>query len=117
MDIDRQISKPLPDYSTSYEDSAIFQSVNGKKLGKQIKTLNTTSIIEFKRFIDYRYYPEKRYSNRKVKDYHKKDLQCLEDLKIELSNKNNIREKIKNIAIHELVTEIENIIQKLKSIP
>jgi hypothetical protein len=112
-----KLYKPLPDYSTSYENSAIFQSVNGKILGKRIKTFNTKSIRDFKNFIHYRYYPDKRFPHGDIKDYHKDDLQCLEDLKIELSKKHNRKEKIKNIAINELLTELENIIQKLNKPP
>jgi hypothetical protein len=53
--------------------------MNQLSIKNNIKTLSTKSIVEFKSFIEYRYYPEKRYSNGKLENYHKDDLQCLED--------------------------------------
>ena len=109
----KKLNDSTPDYHTCYERTAIFQSVNGKMFARRIKSFNPKSINNFKNFIDYRYYPEKRYSNGKLEDYHKDDLKCLEDLKNELSKKKNTREKIKNIALSELIQELDTVIKKL----
>jgi len=116
MELYEKLNKSTPDHYTNYEFTAIFQSVNGKKLCKQIKALSTKSIRDFISFIDYRYSPEKRYKNGKLDDYHKDDLKCLEDLKNELSKKKSAREKIKNIALSELTQELDAVIKKLTKI-
>jgi hypothetical protein len=113
MQIYSKLTESLPDYSTQYEYSAILRPVNGKKLGQKIKTFNPKSISDFKNFIHYRYYPEERYSNGRLENYHKDDRNCLVDLKKELSKNIRKRNKIKNRAIINLVKEIDDVINKL----
>jgi hypothetical protein len=107
---------PLPDKSTTYEYSAIFKSINGKKLGKRIKQFGSKGVFEFKRFLHKRYFPEERYSNVELESYHKDDLNCLIDLYSELGSNLKKYEKIKNRMINELISELDKIIEKLKSI-
>jgi hypothetical protein len=110
-----KLSQTQPDFSQAYEYSAIFEPVNGKVLGKRIKTFSSKSIFDFKNFIHYRYYPEERFRNGKLEDYHKNDKTCLEELKTELSKGLKKREIIKNKAINNLIEELEKIIDKLQA--
>lgn len=112
----QKLAETLPDYSTQYEYSAIFHPVNGKRLGKKIKSFSSKSISDFKSFIHHRYYPEERYSNGCLEKYHKDDKNCLVDLKNELSRNIGKRNKIKYMSISDLVTEIDNVINKLNEI-
>lgn len=109
-----KLSEALPDYTTTYNYTAIFRYVDGKKLGRRLKSFSSKSIIEFRYFIHYRYYPEERYSNGRLEDYHKDEKNCMVDIKEELKKGLKKRERIKNLAINELSEELENVVKKLE---
>lgn len=111
-----KLSEALPDFTTNYNYTAIFKSVDGKKLGRKLKTFSPKSIIQFRYFIQYRYFPEKRYSNGRLEDYHKGDKKSLIELREELQKGLKVRERIKNIAINELSEEIGNVVIKLQEL-
>jgi hypothetical protein len=111
-----KLKEPLPDGSDWYERTAIFKTVDGKKLGKQIKSFKTRAIMDFKSFIHSRYYPEERYSNVRLEEYHKDDLTCLVDLRTELEKNMKSSERIKNRMLRELILELETIIDKINKI-
>lgn len=114
--LNRKLKETIPDGSDWYERTAIFKTVDGKKLGKKIKTFKTKSIMDFKFFIHSRYYPEESYTNVRLEEYHKDDITCLVDLRTELGKSMKSREKIKNRMLNELIQELETIIDKLNKI-
>jgi len=111
-----KLKETIPDGSDCYERTAIFKTVDGKKLGKKIKSFKTKSIMDFKSFIHSRYYPEERYSNIRLEEYHKDDITCLVDLRTELGKNMKSREKIKNRMLNKLIQELEIIVDKINKI-
>jgi len=111
-----RLKEPLPDGSDWYERTAIFKTVNGRRLGKRIKSFKSRAIFDFKSFIHSRYYPEERYVNVRIENYHKDDISCLVDLRTELEKNMISRERIKNRMLNELITELEAIITKINLI-
>ena len=69
--------------------------------------------MDFKAFIIRRYYPEKIYVDGSLENYHKLDLQCLTDLRTELARNMKSREIIKNKALREFISYLDEIIEKL----
>ncbi len=98
-----KLQENLPDGHGWYKDTAVFKTVDGKKLGKRLKSFKSKAILDFKSFIHSRYYPEEQFSNVTLEEYHKDDIQCLMDLQIELGENMKIREKIKNRMLNELI--------------
>lgn len=111
-----KLKEPLPDGSDWYERTPILKTVEGKKLGKRIKSFKTKAIMDFKSFIHSRYYPEETYANVRLEQYHKDDLTCLVDLKTELGKNMKSSERIKNRMLKELIVELETIIDKINRI-
>lgn len=111
-----KLKENLPDGRGWYESTAIFKTIDGKKLGKRIKSLNSKAIFDFNSFIHYRYYPEERYSNAKLESYHKDDISCLIEMRSELGRNLKTRERIKNRMVKEFISELEIIIKKIEEI-
>lgn len=111
-----KLKETIPDGSDWYERTAIFKTVDGKKLGEKVKSFKTKSILDFKSFIHSRYYPEERYTNVRLESYHKDDITCLVDLRTELGKNMKTREKIKNRMLNELIQELEVIVDKINKI-
>lgn len=111
-----KLKETLPDGSDWYERTAILKTVDGKKMGKRIKLFKTRPIMDFKSFIHSRYYPEERYSNVRLEQYHKDDLPCLVDLRTELGKNMKSRERIKNRMLREFILELETIIDKINKV-
>lgn len=110
------LGEATPDRRTTYEYTSIFKTVNGKKLGKRLKGLNTKSIFDFKSFLHYRYFPEEKYSNVTLEKYHKDDLNCLENLQKEININLKKREVIKNRMLQDFNSELLIIIDKIRKI-
>jgi hypothetical protein len=105
----------MPNYQTAYEYYSIFKPIDGKKLGKLIKSFSSKSIHEFTSFIHYRYYPEARFTNGKLESYHRNDIRCLETMKSELLKGLKKRSPIKTKAIHELTENLIKVLEKLNN--
>ncbi|QXP78800.1 MULTISPECIES: P-loop NTPase fold protein [Winogradskyella] len=116
VEIYSKLKEAIPDATNVYERTAIFKDVNGNKLGRKIKLLNNKALFDFKNFIHSRYYPEETYSNVVLQPYHKDDLTCLIDLKDEIQKNRKKRELIKNRLLTEFKNDLENIIEKVKSV-
>lgn len=111
-----KLKENLPNGQGWYKETAVFKTVDGKKLGNRIKSFNNRAILDFKSFIHERYHPEESYSNVTLEEYHKDDVRCLIELRKELGNNLKVREKIKNRMLNELMLELEAIIDKIKKI-
>lgn len=111
-----KLNEVVPSRYGRYEDIAIFKHVDGNKLGRKIKSFNSKAIYDFKYFIHSRYYPEEKYTNVTLKEYHVDDLNCLKNLNNELKNKMKVREQIKNRALKELILELDNIEKRIEKI-
>ncbi|MDO3695995.1 P-loop NTPase fold protein [Wenyingzhuangia sp. chi5] len=105
-----------PESNTTYENTAIFEYVNGKKLGEKIKLLSNKSLLSFKHFLHSRYYPEEKYTNVSLQSYHKNDIKCLSELIIILKKNIKKRDLIKNKIISLFSNDLENIIIKLNKL-
>ena len=108
--------EPLPDRHNVYRSIAIFESINGKKIGRILKGLNTTSIYDFKSFLHSRYFPEEEISNVTLEPYHKDDLRCLKELQEEINSNRKKRKIITNHMLDQLDKELTAIIDKLNAI-
>ncbi len=82
-----KLDEVLPNHHGTYERTAIFKYVDGRKLGRRIKAFNSKVIYDFKYFVHRRYYPEEIYTNGTLEKYHFDDLDCLIALKDELQKK------------------------------
>jgi len=111
-----KLKENLPDGRGWYESTAIFKTIDGKKLGKRIKSFNSKAILDFNSFIHNRYSPEERYSNAKLESYHKDDISCLVEMRSELGRNLKTRERIKNRMLNEFILELETIIKKIEEI-
>lgn len=110
------MNEVVPDNSTTLDNTPIFEFIKGKKLAKRVLKLRPEKIGEFNRFLYFRYSPDKRYSNGHLERYHKNDLNCLRDLKLEVEKNLPIRKKISRYALKYLTNELTDIIAKLESL-
>jgi len=94
-----------------YKSTKILKYVNGKKFGKKIKQLNNENIFKFIGLINYRYLAEVV-----LKEYHKEDLKCIEELQFEIQKNLKKREVIKNRLLNILKEDLSNVIEKLKKL-
>jgi hypothetical protein len=51
-----------------------------QRLAKVIFKFNNEGILRFKQFIEYRYFPEKSYSNKSIEEKQRKEKDFLENL-------------------------------------
>lgn len=114
--LNSKLKETTPESGEYYERTAIFKNINGKKVGRRIKSFKTKVIDEFYWFLHTRYYPEETYSNAKLEEYHKNEVKFLEDLKVELGKNMKSREKIKNLVLNDFINKLEAIIIKINNI-
>ncbi len=114
--MDEYLRKPTPDRNRTYKDTPIFASVNGKKMGKCIASLNNHATREFFQFIEVRYSPEKVYTNGHLEIYHARDKQCLLDMSKFLKGKMNAFSEIKKYNYKSYIKLLTEIILKLDNL-
>jgi hypothetical protein len=115
-DLYAKIEESLPNHQGTFNNTAIFKFVDGKKLGKKVKKFNPKAIFDFKDFIHIRYYPEEKYSNLKLERYLKDDLRCLKELREELGKDLKSRQPITSRIINDLIKDLDRIEKKINEI-
>lgn len=69
------------------ENTSIFKDLDTGKLSEIIFNLNNKGIRDLLDYFIYRYYPEQRYSNLSIEDYHKEELDFINNLERDLTQK------------------------------
>ncbi|RLD63091.1 MAG: hypothetical protein DRJ01_04650 [Bacteroidetes bacterium] len=111
-----KVEESSPNHSLTFDTTAIFKFIDGKKLARNLKSFNPKAISDFKDFIHIRYYPEERFSNRKLEQYHKDDLRCLIELKDELGKALKSRQPITNRMINGFIDDLNKIEKKINEL-
>lgn len=105
------------DLGNIIERTPMLAKLNPKKFAETILNLNNESLFRLKFFFEYRYFPEKKYSNVTIEDHQRKEKELLLKLhtKIskEINSKKNIKKIIRKHALNELNTMIKNSIDRL----
>ena len=104
-----KLEEALPYGSDLRDRTAIFQAVDGKKLGDRIKSFKNKSIRDFQSFIRNQY-------SVKLTEYRKNDITCLVDLKKELEKNRDPDKPIKYLSLNALIKELEKCVEKIKGI-
>ncbi|PQA92680.1 hypothetical protein B0A69_14555 [Chryseobacterium shigense] len=99
------------------EHTPMFSKLNPNKFAETILGLNNDGIFRFKQFIEYRYFPEKTYSNITIEDHQRQEKDLLLKLQTkllkEIKSKKNRDKIIRIYALNELNTMIEKSIERL----
>ncbi|MDR0789206.1 MAG: KAP family NTPase [Bacteroidales bacterium] len=103
-----QLSQTTPDSLTSYNRTAIFKLIDGKKLAKHLQELPIKVINNFYLFIRDRY---------NVKEnYYKDDLTCLTDCKTELKEyEQQEKESPKKLMLNKLIAGLDIAIENIRA--
>ncbi|MFD2518220.1 P-loop NTPase fold protein [Salinimicrobium flavum] len=99
------------------EHTPMLSKLNPKKFAETIFQLNNDGIFKFKQFIEYRYFPEKTYTNVVIQDNQRQEKDLLVKLQSkllkEIRSKKNRKKVIRKFSLNELNTVIEESIKKL----
>lgn len=96
-----------------FENASIFQDIDPIKFSKVILSLTNKAIFDFTGYLEYRYYPERRFTNRFIEDYHKQELPFIAQLKKELFSKIDGLKPLKLTRIKNLIEVLDAIEVKL----
>ena len=108
-----ELFNPLPDRSTTYENSPVFSNLDGRLIAKQILKLKNKSIELFNSYLRKRYFPEDFYSNGKLELFHLKDNPCLVEIRQLLEAEAENLKPIKKRKIYKTIDLLKNINNKL----
>ncbi|WON93799.1 P-loop NTPase fold protein [Sphingobacterium sp. UGAL515B_05] len=101
----------------SFDRTPIFEKFDANEFFEIVKKLNNSGISELNDFFDYRYNPEKRFSNLTIESYHKAELVFVDNMiKIigeQVSNYNDM--PIKKKKLIELKSTFERAKTKITS--
>lgn len=105
------------DLGNIIEHTPMLAKLNPNKFAQIILSLNNDSLFRLKHFIEYRYFPEKTYSNVTIQEHQRQEKELLLTLHSQISKETNAkknREKvIRKHALNELNTIIKNSIDRL----
>jgi hypothetical protein len=105
------------DLGNIIEHTPMLARLNPKKFAETILNLNNESIFRLKQFFEYRYFPEKTYSNVTIQEHQRQEKELLVKLHSKISKEANAkknREKvIRKYVLNELNTMIKNSIDRL----
>lgn len=99
------------------EHTPMLSKLNPRKFAETILRLNNDGIFRLKHFIEYRYFPEKTYSNVTIQDHQRQEKDLLLKLQTkflkEIKSKKNRNKVIRIYALTELNTMIKKSIERL----
>lgn len=99
------------------ERTPMLAKLNPKKFAETILNLDNDSLFRLKLFFEYRYFPEKTYSNVTIGDHQRQEKELLLKLHTKISKEINAKKNRKKIirkhALKELNTMIKNSIDRL----
>ena len=99
------------------ECTPMISNLETGKFAKVIFNLNNEAIFRFIQFIEYRYFPEKTYSNRTIENQQLEEKDTLINLKPliekEIENKSNKDKILRKHQLSELVSIIDKSIKRL----
>jgi hypothetical protein len=104
------------DYSSKsiIERTSIFKSTSFVKFAEIIFNLNNKAIFNLNEYFNYRYYPEKTYSNLRLENYHKQEVNFINGLISELNNKEVSGKPIKLSMLTNFIEDLKKISLRLK---
>ncbi|MCK5201238.1 MAG: hypothetical protein KAR21_22950 [Spirochaetales bacterium] len=108
------LEQPTPDKKTSYENSAIFENLNAKKVVDQLFKNDSEGILFFDLYFQLRYFSDYEKKITHILDHHKPEITFWSEFLL-LSKKSSFK-KIKKYNIDCLASNIEFILKKLKSV-
>jgi hypothetical protein len=97
-----------------FESTPIFKGVDPIKFADVILGLTNKAIFDLTGYIEYRYYPERRFSNKFIEDYHIQELPFISGLRDILLVKQNNLKPLKLTRIKNLIEVLSNIEKKLQ---
>jgi len=105
------------DLGNIIERTPMLAKLNPKKFAETILSLNNDSLFRLKFFFEYRYFPEKTYSNVTIEDHQRQEKELLSKLHTKISKEVNAKKNRKKIIrkhiLNELNTMIKNSIDRL----
>lgn len=105
------------DFGNIIEQTPMLANLNPKKFAETILNLNNDSIFRLKHFFEYRYFPEKTYSNVTIQEHQRQEKELLLKLHSKISKEANAKKNMKKVirkhVLNELNTMIINSIDRL----
>lgn len=99
------------------ERTPMLSKLNSKKFAETIFNLNNDALFKLKNFFEYRYFPERTYSNVIIEDQQRQEKTTLISLNLKISKEINAKKNRKMVirkqALKELKTIIEQSIDRL----
>lgn len=97
------------------ERTSIFKNIKPDKFSEIVFNLKNKGIFDLNAYFNYRYYPEKTYSNLSIESYHKEELKFIRDLRKELIKKRkSLTEKpLKLSILNNFINDLEKISLRL----
>jgi hypothetical protein len=94
------------------ERTPMLACLNPKKFTETVLSLNNESLFRLQHFFEYRYFPEKTYSNVTIEDYQKKEKDFLVGLTTKISKEINSRKNARKVIRKHVLGELNNMIEK-----
>ncbi|MHA3047700.1 P-loop NTPase fold protein [Riemerella anatipestifer] len=97
------------------ERTPLFKDISAEKISDIIFNLNNQAIFNLNGYFNYRYFPEKTYSNLTIEDFHKQELKFINTLRAKLTELlSSIEDKpIKTKTIKNFIEDLEKISLRL----
>ena len=90
----------------------MLATLNPKKFAETILNLNNDSLFRLKQFIEYRYFPEKTYSNVTIQDQQRQEKNLLLSLHTKISKEINSKKNRNKVIRKHVLNELNSIIKK-----
>lgn len=105
------------DLGNIIEYTPMLAKLNPNKFAQTILNLNNDSIFRLKHFFEYRYFPEKTYSNVTIQEHQRQEKELLVKLHTKISKEANAKKNkekvIRKHVLNELNSMIKNSIDRL----
>lgn len=111
-----ELYKKTQDYNADLGDiiekTPMLATLNPKKFAETILNLNNDSLFRLKQFIEYRYFPEKTYSNVTIQDQQRQEKNLLLSLHTKISKEINSKKNRNKVIRKHVLNELNSMIKK-----
>jgi hypothetical protein len=83
-----------------------------EKFAETILNLNNGSILKLNQFFEYRYFPEKTYSNKTIQDHQRQEKELLSKLITIITQEINAKRNRKKIIRKHVLNELNSMIKE-----
>ncbi|CAI2768610.1 KAP family NTPase [Flavobacterium collinsii] len=94
------------------ERTPMLSKLNSKKFAETIFNLNNDALFKLKNFFEYRYFPERTYSNVIIEDQQRQEKTTLISLNLKISKEINAKKNGKMVIRKQSLKELKTIIEQ-----